>query len=150
MLAVADSGFPRGGANSRGCARSLFCKIVVENCVKMKVPGRGCAFLVPHPLDPPLVSVLLPPANEVWGKVICLQVCVCVHRGGCLAPGGSVSGGSGVCSRGGGCLLPPPWRATAASYWNAFLVLISVTWSNSTWYLKRGLMNLFCDKKAFQ
>ena len=42
---------------------------------------------------------LLPPANEVWGKVICLQVCVCPQ--------------GGVCSRGGAWWTPPP-TATAA------------------------------------
>ena len=26
-------------------------------------------------------AILLPPANEVWGKVICLQVCVCPQGG---------------------------------------------------------------------
>ena len=37
---------------------------------------------------------LLPPANEVWGKVTCLQACVCPRgvcawsRGGCMVPGG--------------------------------------------------------------
>ena len=56
---------------------------------------------------------LLPPINEVWGKIICLQVCVC-PQGGCLVPGGAwsrgslVPGGSGP--RGvpgsGGCLVP--------------------------------------------
>ena len=35
----------------------------------------------------------LPPANEVWGKVICLHLCHSVH-GGCLVPGGLVLGGS--------------------------------------------------------
>ena len=35
----------------------------------------------------------LPPANEVWGKVICLQACVCLQGGVpgprvCLPPGG--------------------------------------------------------------
>ena len=41
------------------------------------------------------VRLLLPPANEVWGKVIFSQACVknSVHREGCLLPGG------------GGCLL---------------------------------------------
>ena len=48
-------------------------------------------------------TISLPPANEVWGKVICLQVCVCPQGGacscrGCLNPEG------GACS--GGCLLP--------------------------------------------
>ena len=38
-------------------------------------------------------AAFLPPANEVWGKVICLQVCVCPQEG-CLVRGG------------GGCLVP--------------------------------------------
>ena len=45
---------------------------------------------------------LLPPANEVWDKVICLQVCVCPQGGllpGCLVPGGAWSQG-GVCGQG--------------------------------------------------
>ena len=68
-------------------------------------------------------EAFLPPANEVWGKVICLHLFVILFTGkvpgprGCLLPGG---GGApaprgrclllgGVCSRGsapGGCLLP--------------------------------------------
>ena len=66
---------------------------------------------------------LLPPANEVWGNVICLQVCVC-PQGGCLVPGGAwswrvhgprgcmVLGGCMV--PGGGCLVKTPPTATAA------------------------------------
>ena len=41
-------------------------------------------------------SFFLPPANEVWGKVICLQVCVCPQGGlvpGVPAPGGAWSRG---------------------------------------------------------
>ena len=65
----------------------------------------------------------LPPANEVWGKVICLQVCVCPQGegglvpgevsgpGGCLVLGGAVPGPRGCLVPGGGlvlggCLLP--------------------------------------------
>ena len=47
-------------------------------------------------------GISLPPANEVWGKVICLQACVC-PQGGCLVGGGACSGG---CAWSGGCLLP--------------------------------------------
>ena len=39
---------------------------------------------------PTLSSISLPPANEVWGKVICLQVCVCLQGGAipaCIAGG---------------------------------------------------------------
>ena len=77
---------------------------------------------------------LLPPANEVWGKVICLQACVLPQWGGgawsqggawsrgvhgsgrCLLPGGwgcMVPGG--LLLVGGGCLVEtPPPTATAA------------------------------------
>ena len=78
----------------------------------------------------------LPPANEVWGKVIYLQVCV-YPQGGCLVPGGAFSGGAwsggsgpggGVPGPGegecllwggawgvpGGCLVETPQTATAA------------------------------------
>ena len=48
----------------------------------------------------------LPPANEVWGKVIFSEACVknSVHRGWYLPPrGGGVPGLGGVCSSGGAC-----------------------------------------------
>ena len=54
------------------------------------------------------VTPLLPPANEVWGKIICLQVSVCPQGGAC-SWGGAWSRGTGACSRGvwsgDGCLL---------------------------------------------
>ena len=50
-------------------------------------------------------KLFLPPTNEVWGKVICLQVCVCPQRG-CLVLGG-VPGLGGAWWR-------PPRTATAA------------------------------------
>ena len=56
-------------------------------------------------------SLYLPPANEVWGKVICLQVCAC-PRGGVWSrgvPGGDPPNGY-CCGR-------------YASYWNAFLFI---------------------------
>ena len=73
---------------------------------------------------------LLPLANEVWDKVICLQVCVCPQGGllpGCLVPGGAWSQG-GVCCQGvpgmgvsalGGCLvLGGAWsRGLSAPGW---------------------------------
>ena len=72
-------------------------------------------------------AFLLPLANEVWGKVICLQVCACPQGGvwsqGVLGPGGVPARGTwsqwgrlvpvgGACSRGvpGG---DPPRTATA-------------------------------------
>ena len=76
----------------------------------------------------------LPPANEVWGKVICLQVCACPQGGGLVegvpapgswfagvcsggvpAPGGGGWSGEGGCLvRGGGAWWRPPWTASAA------------------------------------
>ena len=51
--------------------------------------------------------LLLPPANEVWCKVICLQVCVCQQGGGVWSRGDAWSRGSGlgsgVWSQGGAC-----------------------------------------------
>ena len=40
-----------------------------------------------------LQVILLPPANEVWGKVIFSETCVknSVHKGGCLLPWGASS-----------------------------------------------------------
>ena len=73
----------------------------------------------------------LPPANEVWGKIIFSEACVknSVHGGGVPGPGGSVcsqggclvcrgvccrgvSAPGGVCSQGG--WWRPPRTATAA------------------------------------
>ena len=55
------------------------------------------------------VHLFLPPTNEVRGKVICLQVCIC-PQGGCLVRGWGVPAPKGVWSgacacSGGGCLL---------------------------------------------
>ena len=53
-------------------------------------------------------SLSFPPANEVWGKVICLQACVC-PQGGVHRPGRGVCSGGVPRPRGvpglGGCLL---------------------------------------------
>ena len=51
---------------------------------------------------------LLPPANEVWGKVMSLHLCVILYTGG-VCPGGVSLSGGGVTS------------GRYASYWNAFL-----------------------------
>ena len=86
----------------------------------------GICFVRPHYIARENGHKLLPPANEAWGKVICLQVCVC-PRGvawlgaGCLVLGGACSGGClfrgvpgprGVWSQGGawsgGCLVERP------------------------------------------
>ena len=93
------------------------------------------------------VKRLLPPANEVWGKVICLQVCVCPRGGGVWSregawfwgrsgPGGAWSlggvwsGGRGVWSGRGLCLVETPPNGYCcgryASYWNAFLFIFNV------------------------
>ena len=75
---------------------------------------------------------LLPPANEVWGKIIFLHLSVILFTwggggegGGCLVPGGVWSwvcllrGGGVPVPRGvpapGGCLVETPQMATAAS-----------------------------------
>ena len=74
---------------------------------------------------PPLATIFLPPANEVWGKVIFLQVCVILSTGGhaCLWGGmcgclegacgcrgawllGGVHGCWGACGCGGHAWLP--------------------------------------------
>ena len=87
-----------------------------------------------------VTDTLLPPANEVLGKVIFSQVFVCPQGGGvCVVdqPGSSLPGGlhPGVsASRGGsasrrdppqeGCWADPPalgYSGQYASYWNAFL-----------------------------
>ena len=72
-----------------------------------------------------LQKKFLPPANEVWGKVMFSQVFVCPREGGWLPrirsymtrghlppPGGSAS--EGVCIRGGGWIDPPrdTWDTT--------------------------------------
>ena len=86
-------------------------------------------------------AFLLPPANEVWGKIICIQVSVCPQGGGglvlgwCLVLGGHLILGGGTWSRGKGCLVQGVWSGGClvetpsngyscgqyASYWNAFL-----------------------------
>ena len=68
-------------------------------------------------------NVLLPPANEVWGKVICLQACVCPQGRGCLARGGPAPGGCLVLVQGVPGGDPPDGYCCGryASHWNAFL-----------------------------
>ena len=83
--------------------------------------------------------MFLPPANEVWGKVICLQVCVCPQGGmpgpggceGCLVTGGDPPGGY-CCGR-------------YASYWNAFLLHLAF-WFH--WSLFWCGCNLLSQKDA--
>ena len=78
----------------------------------------------PKWLFTPWYYLLLPPANEVWGKVIFSEACVknSVHRGGGAWSGGSgprggslVSSGGGVSGlRGGPGGNPIPGTATAS------------------------------------
>ena len=56
---------------------------------------------------------LLPPANEVWGKVICLHLSVILSTGGCLVSGGCLVGGM-RCLVPGGANGGDPRTATAA------------------------------------
>ena len=50
---------------------------------------------------------LLPPANEVWGKVTCLQACVC-PRGVCAWSRGGLYGPGGLTWCGGSSWWRPP------------------------------------------
>ena len=91
----------------------------------------------------------LPPANEVWGKVMFLHICVILFTEGGLHPGGRYPGESasrmGSASRGesasrrglhpGGWADPPApigyygVRSTSGwyvSYWNAFLFILNL------------------------
>ena len=84
------------------------------------------------------ILVFLPRANEVWGKVICLQVSVCPRgepghgglpgQGARLVPGGFLSRGvpGGDPHPDGYC-----W-GWYASYWNAFLLRSNF---NSCWLI---------------
>ena len=105
-----------------------------------------------------VANLLLPPANEVWGKVICLQVDVCprvLGPGGCLVLGGVWSGGVwsravwswGVWSQEEGLLVrrvpggdPPDGYCCGrqyAFYWNAFLFGIIFLWKTARKKKKR-------------
>ena len=62
------------------------------------------------------ITPFLPPANEVWGKVIFSEACVknSVHSGGGgLLPGGAYSGR--LPARGGAWWRPPPHPRTATA-----------------------------------
>ena len=60
----------------------------------------------------PSVANFLPPANEVWGKVIFSQACVknSVHGGGGGSGPGGVPGPGGYACSGGGAGWRPPLR----------------------------------------
>ena len=74
-----------------------------------------------------ILHVFLPPANEVWGKVICLQECVCPRGvpapGGCLLPWRMCTACSSRMRT--ACSSAPPSHGHCCgryvSYWNAFL-----------------------------
>ena len=88
------------------------------------------------------IAILLPPANEVWGKVICLQNCVSVHRGrGCLFLGVCLL--PGVPAPGGYLVETAPRTATAAGgthptgnaylfYFNFKFYMYDKTWKSKT------------------
>ena len=97
-------------------------------------PVKGALIMGKRTVDPSMLHLYLPPANEVWGKVIFSQAPiilftgggVCMPRGGCMPsggmrawacacrghawPGGTLGRRDGHCSG---------WQA---SYWNAFLL----------------------------
>ena len=52
-----------------------------------------------------MICAYLPSANEVWGKVICLQAFVCPQGAGACSRGGVCSGRGCLLQGGGGCLL---------------------------------------------
>ena len=60
------------------------------------------------------LTSVLPPANEVWGKVMFLHLCVILF-----------TGGGGLLTPGGAGQTPPDTSASGqyASYWNAFFFL---------------------------
>ena len=67
--------------------------------------GRGWVLYVQWQIQD-LSRLLLPPANKVWGKVICLQVCVCPQGGGWSRGVPGPSGGAWSCG------VPGPWRVS--------------------------------------
>ena len=99
---------------------------------------------------------LLPPENEVWGKVIFSQACVknSVHMG-VPAPGGLLPGGACL----GGCLVETPQDGYCcgryASYWNAFLFSMFIQSRNLPWNkfnlesLGDALDPLYCRQGTF-
>ena len=100
--------------NSANTYKNLFFLMKISAARREKsLPLRPCFFCY-HLLQTQtelLRMHYLPPANEVWGKVKCLQVCVC-PQGGVPGPGGA-------------WWRPPPNGYCCrryASYWNAFLL----------------------------
>ena len=93
------------------CGKIIFSVVSVILFMGVGVGGRRvkCYHYLYYALDltmtPNPKQPFLPPANEVSGKVICLQVCVCPW--GMLVTGGCLLWGGAWCGR-------PP-MATAAS-----------------------------------
>ena len=91
------------------------CKRITFQGCRLGLMSIGLATQKKPVMDNNLISLrnlLLPPANEVWGKVIFSQACVknSVHRGDACsrvgavpAPGGVPGLGGGACSQGGAC-----------------------------------------------
>ena len=118
----------------------------MESVGTLFIASGGSKGVVPgaHPLWPKNVlnfMQFLPPANEVWGKVIFLHLFVILFTGGAWSWGRGVPGRRGAWSRGllpGGCLLLEggAWSGGGgsapggyccgryASYWNAFLFFV--------------------------
>ena len=79
--------------------------------------GQDCASPVPCTTSGPYDYHVLPPANEVWGKVIFLHLSVILFTGGVPGPGRGVWSG-GAWSRGwlvGGLVETPSPRTAAAA-----------------------------------
>ena len=83
--------------------------------------------------DNNLVLSFLPPANEVWGKVMFLHLCVILFKGGFASGKRGLRPGSGVCIHRKGGLHPglpngyyeiQSTSGRYASYWNASLLYV--------------------------
>ena len=60
----------------------------------LRLCGRSIQDFLEGVLTLGVANLFLPPANEVWGKVICLQACVC-PQGGSAWSGGRMHGPGG-------------------------------------------------------
>ena len=131
---MADPGFPRGGRNSKGGVPTFHTDPAYYEFGYYKHRAK--------------TSRLLPPANEVWGKVIFSEACVknSVHVGegwglvgsawsrGCLVWGEVVPGLGG-----GGCLVPgDAWPGGAWSWgvaWSGGCLVGGVCVETPQWLL---------------